>query len=387
MFRRAVTLGHIAAIPVRIHWSWLIIVFLLTATLGPVYARYLSGIGAWALAAITALLICGSVLLHELSHALMAQRCAVTVCSITLFAFGGAAEVRDDSPTPGTEFAIAAAGPVISLLFAVICGGVWWALHSLPALPLQMAGLLALHLGIANAIMAVFNLLPGYPMDGGRVLRATLWFLGSDMLSATRLAARVGQVCGVFLGGVGVALAAVTARPLIALWMVPVGFFLYRIAGTGYRQFVLQTTLRRVRVADLMQRSFRTVSSELTLEQFVTRYVLGQSEQGFPVVSADSLGRTGTPGVVLVHDSILVGMMTPRDLWRFTMRDWPFTHVGEAMTPLRAVRTIPPSWSAADALNLMTELRADLLPVTDGVRLLGVLRRSDMAVYVRMKLQ
>lgn len=387
MFRRALTLGHVATIPIRIHWSWLIVFALLIGALGPIYTQYTSAPGAWGLAALMGLLICGSVLLHELSHALVAQRYAVTVRSITLFALGGAAEVQDESPSPGSEFAIAVAGPAISLLVALTCGLLSWGAGIIHTPYYRITSVLALHLGLANAIMAVFNLLPGYPMDGGRILRATLWFLADDVLSATRIAAYVGQVCGALLGVAGVALAIVTAQPFVALWMSLIGFFLYRTAVNSYSHLVTHMTLTGVRVADLMQRSCRTVSPEITLEQFVARYVLGQSDQGFPVVSAALTSNPDTSSPELSQPPVLLGMMTLRNLRRFTMREWPFTRVGEAMTPMHYVRVVSPSWNAFDALSLMREMQVDLLPVTDGPHFVGILRRRDLAIYVQMNMK
>lgn len=389
MFQRTLILTAIAGIPVRLHWSWLIISGLLMVTLTPFYQRYTDLVGASLLALLTVLLIGVSIVLHELSHALIARRYAIAVQCITLFALGGVAEVGQDAPTPDSEFAVAVAGPLFSLLLAVllalICGAAGWSVGWSGQPVSMLLVTVALHLALTNAIMAIFNLLPGYPMDGGRMLQAILWFLTDDRLISTRIAARVGQGCGLLIGFGGLGLAIILRQPFIALWLAVIGFFLYRMARASYYECLIQTILTGMRVGDLMQRSHRTVSPELTLEQFVARYVLGQSEQSFVVVGQRSwcLNMSATDEADSV--TVLIGIMTLRNLRRFTLGEWASTRVREAMTPLSQVCTIPPDLSVIDALHLMTRLRVDMLPVTEGTRLLGVLRRRDVLVYVQMQ--
>jgi endonuclease-3 related protein len=379
MLPRSITLGRVASIPIRLHWSWVGIFVVLVAALRPVYAEQACGgpavCGAdLALAALMALLIGASVLLHELGHALTARRLTVPVESITLFAFGGVAEVRAEAPGPGAEFAIAVAGPAVSLLIAVAGGLLWWA--GLGA-DVALLAILAAHLALANAIMAVFNLLPGYPMDGGRVLRATLWFLADDMLPATRVATQVGRACGLLIGLGGATLAILARSPLLALWAAAIGYFLYRTASGSYRQIMLQSVLRDVSVADLMQRRFRTVAADLTLDQFVARYVLGQAETGFAVTR---------PGEGADADPILLGLMTLRNLRRHTTAQWEGCRVSEAMTPLGQLRSLAPQVRVIDALDLLNEGPDEIIPITDGPRLVGILRRRDVVIYAQVQM-
>lgn len=379
MFSRAITLGRIAAIPIRLHWSWLIIFSLLVAALRPIYAQRacatLAPCGSdFLLAALMAVLVGVSVLLHELGHALMAQRFRVPVQSITLFAFGGVAEVEAESPTPGAEFAIAVAGPAASLVIAASTSGFWWLAGGLNSSGPLAA--LVVHVALANTIMALFNLLPGYPMDGGRVLRAVLWFLNDDLLPATRAAAQVGRACGVSLGLGGIVLALAAGQPLVALWTAVVGMFLYRTASASYRQLLLQTALRGVHVADLMQRRLRTVSRDLTLEQFVARYLLGQAETGFAVVEPPEGD----------NDPLLLGMITLRNLRPFTTGQWANRQVGEAMTPARSLTALTPQLTAFDALYALNDSPDGLLPVTEDGYLVGLLRRRDVALFVQVQM-
>jgi CBS domain-containing protein len=214
-------------------------------------------------------------------------------------------------------------------------------------------------------------------MDGGRVLRATLWYLGDEMLPATRVAAQVGRICGMLLGAGGVALAVFARAPFFALWAALIGYFLHRTASSSYRQLLLQTALDKVRVADLMQRRFRAVPRELNLEQFVARYVLGQAETGFAVVAAHE-AEADAP--------VLIGMITLRNLRRYTTAQWSGHLVSEAMTPLGQIRSVGPLASAIDALYMLNDGPDDLLPVTDGQRLVGILRRRDLAVFIQVQM-
>jgi CBS domain-containing protein len=209
------------------------------------------------------------------------------------------------------------------------------------------------------------------------VLRATLWFLADDMLPATRTAALVGRACGALIGLGGAALALIARSPLLVVWAAAIGYFLYRTANDSYRKIVLQTVLRTVSVADLMQRRYRTVAPDLTLDQFVARYVLGQAETGFAVAQADD-GADGDP--------VLLGLMTVRNLRRLTTAQWGGCRVSEAMTPLGQLRSVGPQVRVIDALDLLNDAPDDIVPVTDGPRLVGILRRRDVAIYAQVQM-
>lgn len=379
MFHRSLPLIRIATIPVRVHWSWLLIFALLIILLEPIYAGMRLGVNAWAIALLMGLLIAGSVLLHELGHALVARRYRLTVRGILLFALGGTAEVDNAASDPTAEFAIAVAGPLVNLVLAALCGLIWLRMGATSvAAAWQPAGTLIFHLGMANAIMTVFNLIPGYPLDGGRIVRAIGWFLTDDMIAATRFAARSGQICGVGFGIAGIALL-IMGQPFAALGSGMVGFFLYRTARAGGYLLVAQTILAGISVSALMQSGFRALSPELTLEQFATGYLPGHVETSFPVVSPLP---AGSPSAL----PVLLGMMTLPNLRRFPRRDWAGTRIDQAMTPLRNVYALLPQATAADALRLMLECNADLLPVIEGPHLLGVLRRQDVLVYAQMQM-
>jgi Zn-dependent protease len=356
----------------------LLIFALLIILLEPIYAGMHLGLNAWATALLMGLLIAGSVLLHELGHALVARHYRLTVRGIVLFALGGTAEVDNAASDPIAEFAIAVAGPLVNLLLAGLCGLLWLRLEPASTVAGQLVSTLVFHLGMANAIMSVFNLIPGYPMDGGRIVRAIGWFLTDDMIAATRFAARSGQICGVGFGLAGVALLLI-GQPFAALGSGMVGFFLYRTARAGAYLLVAQTILAGVSVSTLMQSGARTISPELTLEQFATGYLPQHVETSFPVVSPLPTGGTSVLPVLL-------GMMTLPNLRRFPRREWAGTRIDQAMTPPGNIAALLPQATAADALRLMLECNADLLPVVEGAHLLGVLRRQDVLVYAQMQM-
>ena len=343
---------------------------MLIAVLSQIYGSAGDSAIAWLLACAAALLLFASVILHELGHALVARRFGLPVHAITLFALGGVTEIADTPPEPVRDFLVAVAGPAVSLLLALLGGLAWW-------LAREPLALLLLHLALTNGAIVVFNLLPGFPLDGGRALWAVAAFLTDDELLAARVAALTGRVCGWVLLGGGVFYGLASADLLNGALVGVVGYFLIRNAALGYRQFVLRRTLSGISVADLMQRVVRAVAPELPLDQFVGRYVLGQFDQGFPVLQ---LPDTDSP-------QPLLGMITLRDLRRFQLSEWAFTHVGEAMTPCHRLRALPPDMPAGEAFRTLLESGEGQLPVLDGATLLGVLRQRDLVSYIERRVQ
>ena len=369
MLRRAFLIGSIAGIRLRIHWSWLAVMLLVIAALNQLYAGVAAEPGAWALAIAAALLLFVSILLHELGHALVARRYGLVVGGITLFALGGVTEIVETGTDPIRDLLIAVAGPLISLLLAFAGALAWW--YAAPG----PAALLAMHLALTNGAMAIFNLMPGYPLDGGRVLWAAASFLTGDEIAAARATSLVGRAFGWMLIAGGAAYCFAATDLLGGGWVVLSGLFLARNGSIGYRRFVVQRTLNGVSVADVMQRAYRAVAPELPLDQFVGRYVLGQIDQGFPVL----------PRPDADDPQPLLGMMTVRDLRRFQLKEWSLTRVGEAMTPAYRLRALPPEMSAGEALRMLIESDQEQLPVIEGATLIGLLRRRDLLGYIERR--
>lgn len=341
----------------------------LVGMLRALYAGYVAAPGAWAMAIAAGLLLCVSVLAHELGHALLARHYGLAVGGITLFALGGVAEIADSESAPVRDLLVALAGPLASLALALVGGLIWWNANT-PAI-----AVLALHLALTNAVMALFNLLPGYPLDGGRVLWAVLSYLTDDELFAARAATQAGRVCGWLLLAIGVLYGVGVGDLFNGAWMSLIGYFLIRNAALSYRRFVMRRRFSGVHVADLMQRGFRAVAPDLPLDQFVGRYVLGQVEQGFPVLSRPDADAP----------QALLGMITVRNLRRFQLKEWSLTRVGEAMTPMHRLRALAPEMPAGEALRTLLESGEEQLPVTDGAMLLGMLRQRDLLGYLDRK--
>lgn len=367
MLHRAATIGYIAGIPIRIHWSWLVVLLAVIAMLSQIYADTEHSAGAWSIALAAGLLLCASVLLHELGHALIAQHYHVAVRGITLFALGGVTEIIDDNPRPIQELLIAAAGPAVSLLLALGSALIWWSGSSI------IPPILALHIALTNGLMAVFNLLPGFPMDGGRILRAVIWFLTDDELLAALAVTWAGRACGVLIIFGGIMYALHLNDPITGAWIGIIGYYLSRNAPQGYRQTILRRCLSGVFVSDLMYRAYRAVGPDLRLDQFVGRYVLGQIDQGFPVLQQPDAN----------EPQPLLGMITVRNLRRFSLSEWAYTYVGEAMTPAHRVRALTAEMPAGEAFQALIDSGEEQLPVLHREALLGVLRQRDLLAYIR----
>lgn len=370
MHRRKLTIATIASVPLQLHWSWLVGLFALTLFLSQLYANVTSEIERLALAFATALMLYLSIVLHEFGHAAAALLYRMPVRGLTLFAFGGRTEVDETNIRPTQELLIAAAGPFVSLLLALGWGAAWWLSEG----PFQS---LALALSMTNIGLLVLNLMPGYPLDGGRILKASLWFLFGAEIPAARTAMLIGRACGWVFLGIGIAHIMMTGDLFNGLAIALTGHFLARTASDGFQQLVLQRALDGVHVADLMQRAFRAVAPDLPLDQFVGHFVLGQADQGFPVVQRPDADAPQP----------LLGMMTLRNLKRFTLNQWTLTSVDEAMTPVSRVRSLSPDTAANVALRTLLESGEEQLPVMVGTTLQGVLRRRDLLHYIQRQLE
>jgi Zn-dependent protease/CBS domain-containing protein len=364
------TIAHIGQTTLQIHWSWPPALLLLAGLLSSLYTQSLSSTIAVLAGLATALLIYGSILLHELAHGVAGHVAGFPVRTITLFAFGGRTEVEETRSTAVKELLIAISGPTASSVLTAI----WWIAGATTSPGPTQTFTFALA-GINGGLLAL-NLLPGYPLDGGRILKAALWFLLDDEIPAARSATLIGRACGWVLVLIGVVIALGTNNLAYGMVFGGAGYFLSRTAMDGFRRLALQRALQGIRVADIMQHVFRAVDPDLPLDQFVSGFVLGQSENGFPVIPRPDVG----------PPQLLLGMMSVRNLRRFTISQWTLTRIHEAMTPIGRIRALSPETSAADALKALVESDQDLLPVVLGQDLLGVVRRRDLLFYVHMRM-
>lgn len=367
-------IGRILGIPIKIHVSWFLVFGLVTWSLAtaslPDLLPGLPAVRYWAMGGTAAVLLFASVLLHELGHSAVALQYRIPISQITLFIFGGIAEMRREPPGPRAEFLIAIAGPAVSFLL----GGL---LLGLPAVTGLSDGLMVLTvlLGSINVQLGLFNLIPGFPLDGGRVLRAGLWAWSGDFYRATRQASLAGQGFGLAFGGVGAvllvgALAGLLPGPVAtnAGWIILIGLFLFGTAGASRQQAALRAALTQVAVGDLMVREIATVPSGLTVDEAVTRHFVRQGEGGFPV---EAEGR-------------LVGMISVQDVQALPEALWAWRRVEDIMQPWSAAMEIAPDAPAMAALEQMLRKGQSRLAVMESGRLVGMVTRTAISQYLQL---
>ncbi len=355
-------LGRLGGVEIRIHWSWVIvftlIVWTLAATVFPSQNPELSDGVHLAMAIAAALLFFASVLLHELGHAWQARRDGLEIDGITLWIFGGVAQFKGAFPSPGAEFRIAIAGPLVTV---VLSGG--FLLLALAGLPSAVDGVAA-WLGYINLSLLVFNLIPALPLDGGRVLRAALWRARGDLGWATRVAAEVGRGFGYLFIALGV-LMFVVEGSFSGAWLVFIGWFLLQAATAEARYVATDQALAGLRVRDLMARDPVTVDPDLTVGRFMDEIVQSRRFTTYPVID-----RSGRPIGLLPFSTVAA---VPRS-------DWDERRVGDSMIPLDQVPLLAESTRAVDALaDLSSRPGANRGLVVDNGYLEGLLSITDLA--------
>ncbi|HWP30018.1 MAG TPA: site-2 protease family protein [Chloroflexota bacterium] len=359
-------LGRIAGIDVNIHVSWLLAFGLVTWSLAhsvfPAnYPRWAPGT-YWTLAVVAALLLFGCVLLHELSHSFVARALGLPVAGITLFVFGGVSTIQGEAEEPGDEFWMAFVGPLTSFALAALA---WLLLRTLDGGRTPLAALLA-YLADVNLLLGIFNLIPGFPLDGGRVLRSILWGVTGNLRQATRIAARVGQgVAYLFILG-GIVLSFQGAL-LSGIWLVFIGWFLLNAAEASAREGATPR-LRRQPVGALLRTRPVVVPADLSVAELVEQYMLGQ----------------GARAVMVADDGRLVGLVSLTDVKRVPPSQWASTPLHAVMTPAAQLVVVTPESSLQEALARLAERDVNQLPVVrDGV-LVGMLSRADVIQYLQL---
>jgi len=311
----------------------------------------------WVVAVATSILFFGSVLAHELSHGLVAIRNNIPVRGITLFVFGGVAQITREANRPSLEAAIAAVGPVSSVVIA----GIFWALARIfePLSPHVAA--LCDWLARINLILAIFNMVPGFPLDGGRVLRAVIWSLSGNHQMSTRIATLAGRVVAILLIGLGI-LFIVRLGVVTGLWFILIGWFLESAASNSYQQFRLRRSLEGFRVRDIMSREVPQISSELTVRELVDKLVLASGQHFFVVVSGEGLQ----------------GVVTIRQIRQVPKARWDDTPISAVMVPSAQVHQAHPEDEAFKALEEMEERGTGDMPVIEDGRVVGTFGRENL---------
>jgi len=362
--RQGVPLGRILGIPIRLDYSWFLVVALLTWALADSYfpAEYAGWPPAqyWLAGALTALAFFASLLLHELGHSVVALRYKVPVRSITLLVFGGVAQIGGEPPSAKAELRIAIAGPLVSFALAVA----FYALQPLVAGAEPLLGM-ARYLALMNLLVGLFNLVPGYPLDGGRVLRAAVWAVTRDLRRATLLAANVGRGFGfafILLG-----LWQVLSGNLGGLWLAFIGWFLESAASAQIMQSAVQNLLAGRTVAQAMGGRCAAVAEDLTLQRLVDEHVLAQGERCFLVNRG---ART-------------LGLVTLHQVKRVPRAEWGTASVAQVVLPLEELRRVAPDTPLVAAVQLMDRDGVNQLPVVADGRVIGMLSRDDVISFLR----
>jgi len=369
-----IKLGRIFGIEIGLHFTWILIALLIVFSL---VANFRETNPQWGNRAVfmtalaTGVLFFATIIAHELAHSLVAKSRGLPVKSITLFALGGVSQLEKDAEDAKTEFLVAIVGPITSFTIGAILVVIAVALGASPtATPNTPVLAMMMWLGYINVGLAVFNLVPGFPLDGGRVLRSIAWWMTKDAVRATRIAARVGQTIATlfiaigvyrFLGGAGFA----------GLWIAIIGWFLFDAAGASYAQVEIKQRLRGVRVGDIMSRDCATVEGRTNLQAFVEDFLL----------------RTGRRCFVVVENGVISGMITANEIKEVEPKLRIHKTVSDAMRPIHQLRTVTTDTPVTEALEVMASEDLNQLPVVLGGRVEGVISRGQVLRYLQTRIE
>lgn len=365
--RHSWRVGKIFGIDINIDSSWLVIFILFSWVLSATYFPqkfhdWPRGL-YWFIGVITSLLIFASVLVHELAHSLVALKQGEKVRGITLFLLGGVAQITEEPKQPLREFTMALAGPLASLSVAFLFLILSFILRGISQ-PLQAS---ASYLAMINTVLAIFNLFPGFPMDGGRVLRSIIWKVTGNLKKATKIASKIGQGFAFFLIFVGIL--QILRANFLGLWLIFIGWFLHSAAVRGYNQVMVEAMLRGVRAEDLMTKNFETVTIDLSVQSLVDDYILKKRERVFLVSDKGSL-----KGIVCLEDV----KSTPSE-------KWAMTKVEEIMTPKEKLEAVSPDADGSQVLKSITAKDIHQIPVMEGEKIAGIICRSDILRFIQLR--
>ena len=373
MFRSAIPLGKIFGISIRIHYSWFFIFAFVTWFLATGYFRQ-EEYQDWplvlsvALGIITSLLLFCSVLAHELAHSLMAKRAGIAIHSITLFILGGVARITEEPKRPGVEFGVAVSGPLTS----IVIGLAFLFLSALTLGAYEPVAVAAFWLGLMNLVLAGFNLIPGFPLDGGRVLRSILWWRSKNRRKSTRTASLIGRGVG-FLFVFGGILGALTnwlfydgTYFISGLMFAFIGWFLQDSAAESYRQLEIRDIVEGHKVREVMTSVYPAIPPTITIERLVNDYILATGHGYFPVV----------------EEGFVLGLVTVRDAETMPRGQWAVKTVEEAMTPFDKLKYVRSDDDLSSAMRLMNVEDISHVPVVEGGNIVGMVTRDRLLNFI-----
>jgi Zn-dependent protease/predicted transcriptional regulator len=370
MFEKRIRLFRIFGFQVSIDPSWAILAILIAWSLSMgLFPSQYAGLPTqtyWVMGIIAMLGLFFSIVFHELSHSLVARKVGTRIEGITLFMFGGVAEMGDESPGPSAEFLMAAAGPVSS----VVLGGIFYAVVVVALKPGPLAGVVW-YLAIINVILAIFNMLPAYPLDGGRILHSILWAWKKDLRRATRIASRIGLGFAILLIVLGV-FQFFTGNFLAGLWWFLIGMFLRNSARSAYEQLLIRQALEGEQVMRFMNKDPITVRPSILVKDLVDDYVYKYHHKMFPIVE---------------DSGHLVGCVTTKEVNDVPRQEWNLKRVEQISTPCSEETVVDPQTDAMKALAIMTRTGASRLLVATGDKLVGILALKDMLKFLSLKIE
>ena len=367
--RSQIKLGRIFGIQIGLHYSWFLIAFLIVVSLisqfgatNPEWGRPV----IFEMALATAVLFFVSLLLHELSHSVFANAHGVPVREITLFALGGVSQIEKNPTSARMEFWMAFVGPLTSAVIGVVC----LAIRRFAGAPASPAYGMFSWLGYINLGLAGFNMIPGYPLDGGRILRAILWWITGDVERSTRQASRAGQIVGALFIAWGI-IQAFAGAGFGGLWIVFIGWFLLQAAGESAAQAGLTRVLQGITVADVMTHDCPMVDGNLTVQNFVEERLL----------------RTGDRCFLVLDNTGLAGLVTPHEVKALDRARWPFTTLFDIMRPIDEIHAVQPGTPLQSAMEMMGRENVNQLPVVRDHHVEGVLTRARLVSFLHNRFE
>ena len=356
-------------IPIEISWSWVLILVLVAWSLAtgffPSYCKdcHFTHTYLWIMGVVGALGMFASIVLHELSHSLVARKYGVPIKKITLFIFGGVAEIAEEPPNPNVEFRMAIAGPAFSLLLSGTLF-LFYSWGSYQNWAKEVQGVLY-YLAWANSVLALFNLIPAFPLDGGRILRSALWSRKRDLVDSTRIACKAGSIFGAILIGLGL-IAFLGGSLISGIWYFFIGMFMREAASSSFRQVVMTKTLEGETVQRFMKSNPVTVPADITLDEFADKYLLKYQFKMFPVLD----------------DGKVVGSFSTQELKKIPKVEWSMETVARHLQPISENNSVSSNMEARDAFLLMNRTGRSRLLVMDQDKLVGVVTLRDVLQYM-----
>jgi len=371
MFGKQIRLFKLLGFEVKLDFSWFILAILITWSLAkgffPQYFKDLPNATYWWMGVAGTLGLLISIVLHELSHSLVARRYGIPMKGITLFIFGGVAEMEEEPPSPKAEFLMAVVGPLASILIALLSYQIY-ILGKKFGWPVPVNGIF-LYLGIINMVLAIFNLLPGFPLDGGRMLRSALWYWKKNLRWATRVSSQIGAAFGLGLIILGV-VSFIFGNIIGGIWWVLIGFFLRNASQMSYKQLFIRKALEGEHVSRFMKTDLITVSASMPIEELVEDYFYKHHFKMYPVLD----------------NSKLIGFVNTHMVKEIPKENWKLRKVGEIASACSDENCVRPDADAMDALSKMSRSGNSRLLVLEDGELVGILTLKDMMTFLSMKM-